>query len=44
MGMSDGCGVSLQPLEKNRTLTQMMVLRDDKNHQGKSQVRFWHVL
>lgn len=32
-------GASASPLEKNKALTQTIALRDDKDHQGKSQVR-----
>ncbi|CAL8465101.1 g4636 [Coccomyxa elongata] len=31
-------GTSASPLEKNKALTQTITLRDDKDHQGKSQV------
>jgi gelsolin len=31
-------GASASPLEKNKALTQTLALRDDKDHQGKSQV------
>ncbi len=31
-------GASASPLEKNKAITQTITLRDDKDHQGKSQV------
>lgn len=31
-------GATASPLEKNKALTQTITLRDDKDHQGKSQV------
>ena len=31
-------GASASPLEKNKALTHTIALRDDKDHQGKSQV------